>query len=62
MDILKDAKYGTSKKCSYEKNDTPVLRIPNILNGKISTDNLKYKILHPARTNHSQLKREMFWS
>lgn len=40
--IAKDIRYGTSKKCSPEQIGTPVLRIPNITNGKISLDDLKY--------------------
>jgi type I restriction enzyme S subunit len=35
-------KYGTSVKCSYEVDGEPVLRIPNIDNGKINTDDLKF--------------------
>lgn len=41
--LLGDIRYGTAKKCSYESsNGTPVLRIPNIVNGKIDTTDLKY--------------------
>jgi type I restriction enzyme, S subunit len=40
--LLLDARYGTSKKCWYETNGTPVLRIPNIINGSISLQDLKY--------------------
>lgn len=42
QDILFQIKYGTSKKCEYETGNTPVLRIPNIKNGKIDFTDLKY--------------------
>lgn len=37
-----DAAYGTSQKCDYEWSGPPVLRIPNILGGKVELDDLKY--------------------
>lgn len=39
--ILKDIRYGTSKKCDYGLGDSPVLRIPNIIKGKIDLSDLK---------------------
>ena len=41
QNILKDIRYGTSKKCDYGLGDSPVLRIPNIKNGKIDLSDLK---------------------
>lgn len=41
-DILDDISYGTSKKCSYAKKGSPVLRIPNIIAGIIDDEDLKY--------------------
>ena len=42
-DVLTDIKYGTSKKSIYElKNGIPVLRIPNIKDGKIDATDLKF--------------------
>lgn len=43
-DVFISLRYGTSKKCTqYETNySLPVLRIPNILDEKISFSNLKY--------------------
>jgi type I restriction enzyme, S subunit len=41
-DIVKSLKYGTSKKCNYDVNGIPVLRIPNIVNGTIDALDLKY--------------------
>ena len=45
--VLTGMQYGTSAKCSEieSKNSLPVLRIPNILGGTISFDNLKYVAL-----------------
>jgi type I restriction enzyme, S subunit len=41
-DVLTDIRYGTSKKCNYECEGTPVLRIPNIGDGTIDHDDMKY--------------------
>jgi len=40
--IIMSLKYGTSKKCSYEEKGIPVLRIPNVSEGIINHDDLKY--------------------
>ncbi|MDD5169277.1 MAG: restriction endonuclease subunit S [Syntrophales bacterium] len=41
--LLTDVKYGTAKKSAYDaKNGTPVIRIPNIINGRVDTTDLKY--------------------
>jgi len=39
---ISEPKYGTSKKCSYESGQVPVLRIPNLGRGKIDSQDLKY--------------------
>jgi type I restriction enzyme, S subunit len=41
-DLCIDVRYGTAAKCHYEPRDTPVLRIPNVVDGRINTDDLKY--------------------
>jgi type I restriction enzyme S subunit len=41
-DVLRDVRYGTAKKCSYEPRATPVLRIPNVASGTVSHEDLKY--------------------
>jgi type I restriction enzyme S subunit len=41
-DVALSIKYGTSKKCSPNIGETPVLRIPNIGNGKIDLSELKF--------------------
>jgi type I restriction enzyme S subunit len=40
--IIDSLKYGTSKKGSYEQHGIPVLRIPNVSEGMIKHDDLKY--------------------
>lgn len=41
-ECLLESRYGTSQKCNASENATPVLRIPNVADGKISFNNLKY--------------------
>jgi type I restriction enzyme S subunit len=41
-DLLTDLRYGTAKKCSYDPSKTPVLRIPNVVTGKIDLSDLKH--------------------
>jgi len=36
-----DSGYGTSEKCSYESTGLPVLRIPNVVKGQLSFENIK---------------------
>lgn len=40
--LLLGLKYGTSQKCEYEKKGKPVFRIPNIGDGVLIDDNMKY--------------------
>lgn len=37
-----EVRYGTAAKCHYEPKATPVLRIPNVAEGRIDTSDLKY--------------------
>jgi len=39
--ILQSLRYGTSKKCDYNLGETGVLRIPNIVDGKIDFNDIK---------------------
>jgi type I restriction enzyme S subunit len=41
-DVINDLKYGTSKKCLKEKKKHAVLRIPNVVQGYIDLEDLKY--------------------
>ena len=40
--VIEEPKYGTSKKCSYDAGNIGVLRIPNIVSGKIELSDLKF--------------------
>lgn len=39
--LVSDLRYGTSIKCTYEGSGIPVLRIPNVRNGRIDIGDLK---------------------
>jgi type I restriction enzyme, S subunit len=41
-EITVDVRYGTASKCHYEPEATPVLRIPNVVAGRIDVSDLKY--------------------
>jgi len=40
--VVESVKYGTAVKCRYETKGTPVLRIPNIKDGAVSQQDLKF--------------------
>lgn len=40
--LIDDPTYGTSKKCDYETDGIGVLRIPNVVSGKIDSSDLKF--------------------
>ncbi len=44
-EVSKSIRYGTSKRCSEELAEFPVLRIPNVIGEKIDITNLKYTTL-----------------
>ena len=49
-------KYGTSVKCSYDAVGEPVLRIPNIDNGRVNTDDLKFGPLNKREADDLRLR------
>lgn len=55
-EVLNDLKYGTAKKCFKEKKKHPVLRIPNVVQGYIDLNDLKYADLD--KKEHENLKLE----
>lgn len=56
-DIVLDMRYGTSKRCTYDaEGTTPVLRIPNISNGRINTNDIKYASFEPAELSTLTLR------
>lgn len=40
--LITDIRYGTAKKCTHNNSKTPVLRIPNIIEGNIDISDLKH--------------------
>lgn len=54
--LITDIRYGTSKKCSETFGRVPVLRIPNIGNGKVLLDNLKYADFDDKELDNLALK------
>lgn len=54
-DVIDDLKYGTAQKCTHEKRGTPVLRIPNVANGMIDHNDLKYAVLPPRELKSLRL-------
>ncbi|MYH31245.1 MAG: hypothetical protein F4137_20940 [Acidobacteria bacterium] len=51
-DCLVESRYGTSRRCNAGAAAVPVLRIPNVVRGRISVDNLKY-----CELNNEELER-----
>ena len=49
-------RYGTSVKCSYEPTGEPVLRIPNLDNGRINLKDLKYGPLSKREADDLRLQ------
>ena len=58
-DVLIDIRYGTAKKSVYElKNGTPVLRIPNVVNGKVDASDLKFSHFEKKEIETLSLKAD----
>lgn len=58
-EILKEVKYGTSQSCDYDTTkNTPVLRIPNVSNGEISIEDLKYTNLSSKERTELSLEEK----
>ena len=51
-DLAVDVRYGTADKCIYAPDLTPVLRIPNVANGRIDLADLKH-----ASFNEKELRK-----
>jgi type I restriction enzyme S subunit len=56
-DVIIDLRYGTSVRCDSIPAGLPVLRIPNIVNGRIEIDDLKYANLEGTEKNNLLLNR-----
>lgn len=50
-------RYGTSVKCSYKRAGEPVLRIPNLANGRITIDDLKFGPVQAREADALRLQR-----
>lgn len=50
--VVENFKYGTSEKSNYNNKGIPVIRIPNIVNNKISLKDLKYLETHNVLSNN----------
>ena len=55
--IISDIRYGTAKKCNYEKTNVPVLRIPNVVRGIIDHRDMKYAPLSSQEYKKPRLKK-----
>ena len=48
--LIDEPAYGTSKKCDYETAGVGVLRIPNVVSGKVDATDLKFAQFSPEET------------
>ncbi|HIF9242971.1 TPA: restriction endonuclease subunit S [Photobacterium damselae] len=55
--VFVDLKYGTSKKSDYKIDGVPVLRIPNIVGGRIDLKDLKYSAMSDKELSDLELKK-----
>jgi type I restriction enzyme, S subunit len=54
-EVVTSLRYGTSAKCSYTVTPYPVLRIPNVVNGHIALDDMKYGQLSSREADNLRL-------
>lgn len=57
--IVSGLKYGSSEKCDYDNNGTPVLRIPNIGEGVIDFSDLKYMQSELDNSSHEVFENDI---
>jgi type I restriction enzyme S subunit len=55
-DIALETRYGTSQKCHAEPVGMPILRIPNVAQGSVNFDGLKYSELGKSDTERVRLE------
>lgn len=55
-DFITEARYGTSAKCTYDQRGLPVLRVPNIVDGKLDLSALKYGAFSSNEIKRLQLE------
>ncbi len=56
-DLVLDFRYGTSRKCDRKASGVPVLRIPNIQNGRIDFTDLKFTSMPAAEFKELSLQK-----
>ena len=56
-ELIDDIRYGTSKKCEYQTDGTPVLRIPNMGERGINLVDLKYAKFEAKEIKNLSLKK-----
>ena len=55
-ELIEDVRYGTSVKCTSESIGVPILRIPNVINGTIDFQDLKYATLSEEHVEKYKLR------
>ncbi|MBY8128997.1 restriction endonuclease subunit S [Vibrio fluvialis] len=55
--VFVDLKYGTSKKSDYKMDGSPVLRIPNVVGGRVDLSDLKYSVMTDKELVDYQLQQ-----
>ena len=55
-ECLVESRYGTSRRCDAPSTATPVLRIPNVSQGRLSFDDLKYCELDDKELKRHRLR------
>lgn len=54
--LLRDIKYGTSKRSAYDSSGTPILRIPNVSPGQLDIEDLKFAELEERERKSLMLR------
>jgi type I restriction enzyme S subunit len=57
-DLVLDFRYGTSRKCDRNSGGVPVLRIPNIQNGRVDSTDLKFTSMPSAEFAELRLQAD----
>ncbi|VEI71119.1 restriction endonuclease subunit S [Serratia rubidaea] len=57
-EVLGELKYGTSQKCDYLTNGYPVLRIPNVVGGEVSLEDIKFGKLSENELKELSLEKD----
>lgn len=56
-EVAEEIRYGTSVRCLAEATGRPVLRIPNVIHGRVQLDDLKYAELSDAEIGRLALRQ-----